>query len=115
MEIPGAREVAVEFFEEAAPFALAARFLPDLGGDHRHDADNLRLRCQPVWIEAVGGPGKVVVHAVKAEPEEMLSLLCGTPPVPAGRLVRAGDGWQARDGYNVAVQRPPMTTLSQRQ
>ena len=40
------------------------RLFPNLGGDHRHDPDNLRLRCQPVWIEAVGGPGKLAVHSV---------------------------------------------------
>ena len=43
------------------------------------------------------------MYAVKTEPKEMLDLLRGTPPIPAGRLVGASDGWQARDGYEVTV------------
>jgi len=82
---------------------IAPRFDTNLGRDQSNDADDLRLRCKPVWIEAIGRPGKVVVHAVEAEAEEMLNLLCWAPPVPAGRLVGAGDGRQARDGYDVAV------------
>jgi hypothetical protein len=31
---------------------------PQLGRDHRNDADDLRLRCKPIWIEAIGGPGR---------------------------------------------------------
>jgi len=40
---------------------------------------------------------------VEAETEEMLRLFRRALPVPAGRLVGAGDGWQARNGYDVAV------------
>jgi len=29
------------------------RFNPDLGSDHRDDADDLRLRRKPVWIEVI--------------------------------------------------------------
>jgi hypothetical protein len=61
--------------ENALAIALAARLDPDLGCDHRNDADDLRLRCKPVWIEAIGRPGKVVVHAVEAHAEQMLDLL----------------------------------------
>jgi len=43
------------------------------------------------------------VHAVEAEAEEVLGLFCRAPPLPAGRLVGAGDRWQARDDYDVAV------------
>jgi hypothetical protein len=75
------------------PVALAGSFSSDLGRNHRNDADDLRLRGKPVRIEAIGRPGNVVVHAVDAEAEKMFNLLCGTPPVPAGRLVAAGHGW----------------------
>jgi hypothetical protein len=78
--------------EKAPAIALAARLDPDLGRDHRHHADDLRLRCKPVRIEAIGRPRKVVVHAVEAKTKEMLSLLGGAPPVPAAWLVGAGDG-----------------------
>jgi hypothetical protein len=43
------------------------------------------------------------VHAVEAHAEQMLDLLGVTPSVPAGRFVGAGDGRQARDGYDVAT------------
>jgi hypothetical protein len=43
----------------------------------------------------VGAVWNVVVHAVEAEAEEMLNLLSWAPPVPAGRLIGAGDGRQA--------------------
>jgi hypothetical protein len=89
--------------ENAIALALAACVDPDLGGDHRDDANDLRLSCETVWVKIVGRPGEVVVHAVEAEPEEMLGLLRRTPPIPAGRLVGAGNGWQARDGYDVTV------------
>ena len=82
--------------------ALAGSFIPDFSGHYRNHADDLRLCCKPVWIEVVGGPGKVVVHAVEAEAEEMLNLLCWAPSVPAGRLVGAGDGW-APDNYDVPI------------
>ena len=62
-----------EFFEDARPVALAGSFTPDLSGDHRHRADDLRLACKPVRIEFVGRPGKVLVHPVEAEPEKMLT------------------------------------------
>ena len=92
-----------KLFEDALSVALAGSFAPDFGRDHRYHADDLRLRCKPVWIEIVGRPGKVFVHAVEAEPEEMLSLLRRAPRVPAGRLAGAGDRWQARDDYDVAI------------
>jgi hypothetical protein len=57
-----------------------------------NDADDLRLRGKPVWIEAIGRPGKVVVHTLEAEAKEMFNLLGGAPSVPAGRPVAAGDG-----------------------
>jgi hypothetical protein len=60
------------------PRALSAH----LGCDHRDHADDLRLRCKPVGIELVGRRGKVLMHAVEAEPEEMLSLLRRAPPIP---------------------------------
>ena len=47
--------------------------------------------------------GKVVVHAVETEAQEMLNLLCWSPPLPAGWLVGSGKGWQARDSYDIAV------------
>ena len=37
------------------------------------------------------------------EAKKMLDLLRCTPPVPGGRLVGAGDHWQVRDGYDVAI------------
>jgi hypothetical protein len=47
---------------------------------------------KPVWIEVVGRPRKVFVHAVEAEVEKMLSFLCRTPPLallnPADRRDR---------------------------
>src|SRR5262249_39184095 len=70
---------------------------------HRNDMDDLRLRCKPVGIEVVGRPEKVFVHAVEAEAKEMLSLLRRAPEVPAGRLVGVGEGWQARNSYDVPV------------
>ena len=73
--------------EAALPVALAGSFSPDLGRDHRNDADDLRLRGKPVWIEAISRPRQVVVHAVEAKAEQMLDLLRGTPSVPAGRVV----------------------------
>src|SRR6516162_9875648 len=84
--------------------ALMARLDPDLGGDNRHDADDLRLRCMPVGIEVVGRPRKILVHAVEAEAEQMLSPLRRAPPTPAGRLVATGDRRKARNGYDVAVR-----------
>jgi hypothetical protein len=90
--------------EDALPIALAGSFSPDLGRNHRNDADDLRLRGKPVWIEAIGRPREVVVHTVEAKAEEMLSLLGGTPSVPAGRLMCTYDRRQARDGYDVAVR-----------
>jgi hypothetical protein len=83
--------------------ALAGSFSPDLGRNHRYDADDLRLRGKPVWIGAIGRPRQVVVHAVEAKAEEMLDLLRRTPSVPAGRLMCTRDRRQARDGYDVAV------------
>ena len=83
--------------------ALAGSFTPDFSGDHRNDAYDLRLRGKPVRVEIVCRPGKVLVHPVEAEPEEMLSLLRRALPIPAGRLVGASDGRQPRDGYDVAV------------
>jgi hypothetical protein len=65
--------------------------------------DDLRLRCKPVQIEVVGGPRQIVVHAIEAHAQQMLSPLCGTPPVPAGRLVGADVGWQPWNGYKGAV------------
>ena len=32
----------------------------------------MRLRRQPIGIEAFGGPGEVLAHAVEAEAEKML-------------------------------------------
>jgi len=78
-------------------------FTPDLGPDHCNDADDLRLRCQPIGIEIISRPGKMFAHAVEAAPEEMLSLLRRAPTIPAGRLVGADDGGQPRNGYDVAV------------
>ena len=43
------------------------------------------------------------MHAIETEAEEVLGLLRRAPPIPAGRLVGAGDGWQTRDGYEVTV------------
>ena len=63
----------------------------------------MRLRCKPVWIEIVGRPGKIVVHAVETHTKQMLDLICCTPPVPAGWLVGASDRSQARDGYDIVV------------
>jgi hypothetical protein len=89
--------------EDTLPVALAACLVSDFGGDHRHDADNLRLRGKPVRIEIVGRPRQIVVHAVETEAEEMLSLLCGAPPVPAGWFIGASDRGQPRDSYKVAI------------
>jgi hypothetical protein len=96
-------QVTREICEDAIPFAIAARLDPDLGRDHRNDADGLHLRCKPTWIEAIGQPRKVVVHAVEADAEQVLNLLRVTPSDPAGRLVCTRDRRQARDGYDVAV------------
>ena len=85
-------------FEDTIAIAFPARLDPNFGSDHRNDADDLRLRCEPVWIEGIGRPGKVVVHAVEAHAEQMLDPLRCTPSVPAGRLVCTRDGRQARDG-----------------
>jgi hypothetical protein len=57
--------------------------------------NDLRLRCKPVWIEAIGGPRKIVAHAVETHAKQMLDRLCCAPPGPARRLVGAGDRWQA--------------------
>jgi hypothetical protein len=103
LHLKRAAEEGGELSEDALPLALARSFTPDLSRDHRHDTNDLRLRGKPVRIEVVGRPGKIFVNTVEAEPEEMLSLLCGAPPIPAGRLAGASDGWQARDGYDVAV------------
>ena len=43
------------------------------------------------------------MHAVETEAQEMLNLLCWSPPLPAGWLVGSGKGWQARDSYDIAV------------
>ena len=91
------------FREDPLPVTLAARLLPDLGGDQRHHADDLRLRGKPVGIEAIGRPRKVVVYAVEAEAKEMLKLFRCAPPIPAGWLVGSGDGGQARYCNDVAV------------
>ena len=37
--------------EDAVPVALAGSVSPDLGRNHRNDADDLRLRGKPVWID----------------------------------------------------------------
>ena len=62
--------------KSALPLARAPR--PDLGRDHRDDADDLRLRRKPVRIEAVGRPGQIVSHALK-----------GAGPSSASRVVSA--------------------------
>jgi hypothetical protein len=67
------------------------------------DTDYLRLRCQPVRVEVSCRPGKVVVHAVEAEPKEVLGLFCRAPPVPSARLVGARDRRQPWDGYDFTV------------
>jgi hypothetical protein len=58
---------------------------PDLCRHHRDNADDLRLRCEAVGIEAVGRPGKILAQAVEAVAEKVLDLLGCWPPVPAGR------------------------------
>jgi hypothetical protein len=42
---------------------------PGFRRDHRENADDLRLRRQPVGIEPIGRPGQVFMYAVEAEPE----------------------------------------------
>jgi hypothetical protein len=74
---------------------IHARGLP-----HPH----FRRYRKPVWIEAIGRPRKVIVHAIEAKAEEMLNLLRRAPSVPAGRLVCTRDRQQAWDGYDVAVR-----------
>src|SRR5215469_16207299 len=93
--------IPMQFFKDALP--VAACFVANLGSHHRNDADYLSLCCKPVRIEFVGGPRQIVVHAVEAHVEQMLSLLCRTPTVPARRLIGASDRWQPRDGYEIAV------------
>jgi hypothetical protein len=58
---PAPNSTTREFVEDALPAALAGGFPAHLGRDHRNDADDLRLRCEPVRIEVVGRPGKVFV------------------------------------------------------
>jgi hypothetical protein len=53
----GIPEIPRHLGKNTLPFAPAGRFDTDLGRDHRNDADGLRLRCKPTWIEAVGRPG----------------------------------------------------------
>ena len=47
---------------------------PGLRRDHGDNADDLRLRRQPVGIEPVGRPRQIFGHAVEAEAEKMLDL-----------------------------------------
>jgi hypothetical protein len=54
-----------EFFEDALAIALAMRLDPGFRRNRHHDPEDLCLRCKPVWIEAVGRPGEVIVHAVE--------------------------------------------------
>src|SRR6267378_2188716 len=89
-------EIPRHLGKNTLPFAPAGSFGTGLGRDHRNDADDLRLRCKSAWIEAIGRPGKIVVHAVEAHAEQMLDPLGVTPSVPAGRLVGPGDRRQAR-------------------
>ena len=73
--------------------ALAGSFTPEFSGDHRNEADDLRLSGKPVRTEVVGTPGKILVHVVKAEAKEMLSLLRRTHRFqPGGLLESATDG-----------------------
>jgi hypothetical protein len=99
----GAECACLERSEDALALSPAARFEPDLAGDHRDEADDLRVCGKPVWIKLVGRPRKVLVNAVEAEPEKVLGLFCRALPIPAGRLVATGDGRQARNSYNVPV------------
>jgi len=84
----GSSRRAVARDHETPRLALVARLFPDLGGDHRHDADNLRLRCQPVWIEAVGRLGGVVMHASRLRQRR-----CSTFSAALNRLQ---PGWDPR-------------------
>jgi len=88
--------------EDALPVVLATRVDLDLGGDHRHHTDDLRLR-KPTEIETIGRPRKVIAHTVEAEVEKVLGFFCRAPALPASRLVGAGDGRQPRNGYDDAV------------
>ena len=64
---------------------------------------NLGVGTPDKGVVATVSGEQVTTNAVQREAKQMLNLLCGTPPVPAGRLVAASDGWQPRDGYDVAV------------
>jgi hypothetical protein len=59
-------ELERQLFEDTVAYGLAARLDPNLGRDHRNDADDLRLRCKPIWIEAIGGPGKHSIGSSRA-------------------------------------------------
>jgi hypothetical protein len=76
--------------------------LPHAGlrGDHRDDADDLRLHRQPVGIEPIGRPGWVFAYAVETQAEKMLHLLGIRPAVPVRRPRGAGDSRQAGKGYD---------------
>jgi hypothetical protein len=97
------RELLYQPRDSALAFVLSLRLIPDLGHNHRNDSDDLRLRCKPVGVEIIGGPGEIVAHAVETETQEMLDLFRGTPPVPAGWFVDTSDGQKPRDDYQVAV------------
>lgn len=72
--------------EDALPVVLATRVDLDLGGDHRHHTDDLRLR-KPTEIETIGRPRKVIAHTVEAEAEKMLGFFAGLHRFqPAGLL-----------------------------
>jgi hypothetical protein len=87
-----------ELCEHALPVALKARFVSDLGSEHHYEADHLCLRCEPVWIEVVCGPGKVVVHAVEAEIQEM-----STFSAARHRFQPLVDSPQKRKGHNLTL------------
>jgi hypothetical protein len=65
------------------------------------------LRCKPVWIEAIGRPRQIVVHAVETETEQMLDLLCCAPSVPAGGLLAP-----VTDGSRGMVTRLPFSSTA---
>ena len=77
------RQALDEPLESMLPLVRAARLDPGLGRDHRDDAGSLRLRCQPVRIEAVGRPRKIIVHAVEAEAQKVLDLFRFAPIRPS--------------------------------
>ena len=95
-------EAAGELGDDALPVARALCLDPNLVANHQDDAQHLSLCSKPVWIEAIGWPREVIVHAVERHAEKMLDLLRRTLSVPAARLVGAGDGRQEREDYSLA-------------